>query len=165
MIVKSVLKMKLDQSHKWGPSYDKFPSQASSPLPVLLNHSSMINNSNSLFFTLPHALKIWICFKSSHACFPVSFKCRIENFLCGQLYHRSVAPALCTFSLFLFSQGGPCFSTQTPKQIQRQDGGSRGKVSLERVYRLTLTLGLHFSKCVCVQLQLPRSPLQRVFTF
>lgn len=70
-----------------------------------------------------------------------------------------------TFSLFLLCQGGPCFSTQTPEQIQRRDGGSRGKVSLERVYRLTLTLGLHFSKCVCVQLQLPRSPLQRVFTF
>lgn len=67
------------------------------------------------------------------------------------------------FSFFL--SHGTCFSTKTPESIQQQDGGSRGKVSLERVYRLTLTLGLYFSECMCVQEQLPCSLLQRVFTF
>lgn len=54
-------------------------------------------------------------------------------------------------------------SAQTPQQIQRQDGGSRGKVSLERAHRLTLTLGLHFSKCVCVTAAAPLATSESVY--
>ena len=59
-----------------------------------------------------------------------------------QQHYRYAAPA----HTHCFSYVKVAHVSATPAQ----DGGSRGKVSLERVYRLTLTLGLHFSKCVCV---------------
>ena len=75
----------------------------------------------------------------------VSIMCPNENFFFRvQLYHRSVAPALCTFSLFLFCQGGLCFSTQTPRQIQRQDGGVKRESEPWKSVPLNLDLGLAF---------------------
>lgn len=91
----------------------------------------------------------------------VFFSSKLES----QRYHYSLTPALYTLSLFFFCQGGPCFSTQSPEQIQQQEGGSRGKVSLERVHRLTLTLGLHFSKCVCATTAAPLATSESVYIF
>lgn len=85
---------------------------------------------------------------------------------CFQMRPVSVSVAPAYSHCFSFRQGRPVFQHPNSKaDPAAKTEGSRGKVSLERVRRLTLTLGLHFSKCVCVQLQLPRSPLQRVFTF
>lgn len=38
-------------------------------------------------------------------------------------------------------------------------------MSLERVHRLTLTLGLHFSKCVCATTAAPLATSESVYIF
>lgn len=83
---------------------------------------------------------------------PVSFTL-IKNGkfpLCAWLRPHYSAPA--HSHCFSYVKVANISAPETPRQIQRrQDGGSRGKVSLERECRLTLTLGSHFSKRVCVR--------------
>lgn len=70
--------------------------------------------------------------------------------LCAWLRPHYLAPA--HSHCFSYVKAANISAPETPRQIQRRkDGGSRGKVSLERECRLTLTLGLHFSKRVCVR--------------
>lgn len=90
-------------------------------------------------------------FTKTQKYFPVSFML-IQNGkfpLCAWLRPHYLAPA--HSHCFSYVKVANISAPETPRQIQRrQDGGSRGKVSLERECRLTLTLGLHFSKRVCV---------------
>lgn len=72
-----------------------------------------------------------------------------------------------TFSLFLLCQGGQYFSTRNPAAdpTSARRWVKRESESWKSV-PLNLDLGLAFLQtCVCARLQLPRSPLHRVFTF
>lgn len=122
----------------------------------ILSMGGVFRSQIKMFKTLSATFKIT---KKKFILLSISLKYKTFILIKFHVSSRNTSPAA-SRCVFLFSVDVAHVSG--PK---RQNRGSRGKVSFERVNRLTLTLGQRFSKRVCARPQLPRSPLHRMFTF